>query len=303
MDVLQDEPPLRNVNPLMNDDYVAEDHLLLQRNSRRLTTLYLGASENELLPHPDDWRRTGHCLGRNTHVETLHFGSLEGVTLGQFAALCEGLADNQSIVEVEFTCEKSLCLGGIVFQLMAPFFERNLVRTLRAGGDGFEVGLDSETTRYLADALAKFNCLTEFEYYSLAVDNGTALRLFGALAKHKNLEKLYLSGTHHMRRSGYNSLVRLFRSSARLSNLGLYLGFVDDELATALPDALADNSAFRDLSLYENAGLTSRGWTAIATIHCQHSLEDFGVSYCAIDDNAAQLQWQMPCLPPTVSIV
>ena len=120
------------------------------------------------LPHPDDWKKLGEFIGRNTHIKQLSLAGLCGSdfssetrkfdddamlarssgpnfpTLRDFQSFCSGLANNRSIKKVDFivvpTILEELAMfrqtgreggdGGLAYELFSGMFKNNVVEEI-----------------------------------------------------------------------------------------------------------------------------------------------------------------------------
>ena len=106
------------------------------------------------LPHPDDWKKLGEFIGRNTHIKQLSLAGLCGSdfssetrkfdddamlarssgpnfpTLRDFQSFCSGLANNRSIKKVDFIVVPTILEELAMFR-----------QTGREGGDRRRFGI------------------------------------------------------------------------------------------------------------------------------------------------------------------
>lgn len=83
------ESPLRNINPNIEDDNI--DHIRLQKNDPSLTSISITSLDDDeysLFPHDDDWEKAGEYIGRNERLRLLCLSLDE---MPKIKSLCRGL--------------------------------------------------------------------------------------------------------------------------------------------------------------------------------------------------------------------
>lgn len=280
---------LRNVNP-RTKDYAAEiwveDPLFsLQLDSaERLCFGTDGPWEDEpyyiaVLPHEDDWERTGECMGSSDYLKTLAFGTLHGVPKEHLAALCKGgLHHNKSIQH--FSIARGDFLGGRGFLALSSFFERTTTLESMSFIDCEAAAIENDDFAvHLAGALSKFSSLKSFESH---LNPNMAHKVLASLAGHKELERIHLRSDDILGKKSSPALSAMLRGKPKLSSVTLELrlddcnymfgdpdfsavGMLDDDGIAALSSGLCGKNAVKHLKIVGNRSVTPAGWPAFAT--------------------------------------
>ena len=139
--------------------------------------------------------------------------------------------------------------------------------------------IGNEAAAVLGNALAKNKTLEDLDLDYNAIGDEGAAALGNSLADNKTLKNLSLQENRNITTTGWTAFARcLFNSS--LEVLGLSGNTINDEGATTLSNALANNVKLTELDLSNNLNITSSGWMAMSSLLQQpnSSLEIFCLS-------------------------
>lgn len=177
-----------------------------------------------VLPHKDDWGRTGEYIGKAKKLEHLMFGTLEGVQESNIVSLCKGgLLQNKSIKKFSIECDGDF-LGGRGFVALSSYFER----TTSLESMSFDMMCVDTATQndafaaHLAGALSKFSSLKSFESH---LNPKMAHKVLASLARHKGLERIHLRSDTSLGKKASSALSALLRGKPKLSMVILGLRF------------------------------------------------------------------------------
>jgi len=193
-----------------------EEHILLQNNDPKLTSLAIG-EDDAFFPGIDDddndqWAMAGTCLGNHNHLKELTLGYLGGVEKYAFRMMSKGLARNRSITTLKL-CTTSIFNSGYYLELLTPFLKNNTnLKHLEFASDNenntrnIEVG--PKEILMLALALTKFNSLETITmihvenkedhgnlWGPIPLDDEAMPRLIDALSSHQQLKTVNFTGT------------------------------------------------------------------------------------------------------------
>ena len=178
-------------------------------------------------------------------------------------------------------------LGGEMFTMLTPFFRNNHnltdinINNCNFGDEGarlFALALESCTNKSIKHVQLEDNNIGEQEM----VDIITALSMF------PHLIGLSLQG-NHLRRNGCVALATLLQYSAtKLQYLNISNTEINDDGIGALVPALATCIHLKQLHLYDNPSITTRGWQSLATIFeaPNSNLELLYIEQNNVDDDA-----------------
>ena len=209
----------------------------------------------------------GYFIGKNQHLGVLDmsmFVPTSGASVRDvLVPFFRGVSRNKSIREIGFYSMD--LLGGEMFTMLTPFFRNNHnltdinINNCNFGDEGarlFALALESCTNKSIKHVQLEDNNIGEQEM----VDIITALSMF------PHLIGLSLQG-NHLRRNGCVALATLLQYSAtKLQYLNISNTEINDDGIGALVPALATCIHLKQLHLYDNPSITTRGWQSLATI-------------------------------------
>lgn len=277
-----EEPPLRNINNSVDPDADPEDdepapydgHILMQRNDPDLDELTIGVSPGQFIPHGDDWARTGECISRNAHLKYLFIGDFYNhdtewmaAEEHQFKALCEGLARNKSIIQLNMYNNP---FGGMEFTALIPFFKNNKLKHLLLSDD---TEFDGPSTCLIANALATFSSLDTFHFQYWKPGSDAAEALFKSLSQHTQMKQLRLYGGELLSGKKAQEALISYMKSCSLTEF-VFNDDLDDEGAIHMGIALGFNKSIKKLELTNTRGVKSKGWLALSMGLGSSNLED-----------------------------
>ena len=156
-------------------------------------------------------------------------------------------------------------LGGRVFTMLGPFFKNNhnlttIIINHCVWGDEwgrlFALAIGSSTNKSLQKVELEGNNITEEGMVDILT----------ALSMHPHLQGLDLDG-NRLRKNGCVALATLLQCSAKeLQYLYLSRNDIGDEGMKVLVPALASCSHLKELHLFTNPSVTTKGWQSLATI-------------------------------------
>ena len=210
----------------------------------------------------------GYFIGKNQHLEDLyiHIVAFTPISVASVRDVMEpflrGISHNKSIRDIHFANVD--LLGGDMFTMMGTFFQNNHCLTDininhcawgDEGGRLFALALGNCTNKSLQKLNLQNNNITEEGMVDIIT----------SLSMHPHMKFLYLDG-NCLRKNGCMALATLVQcSSTKLHNLYLSNNDIGDDGIEALVPALANCNHLKELQLFNNPSITTRGRQSLAT--------------------------------------
>ena len=270
-----ESPPVENDE--ISDDEMSDDDDLynestnneimsqIESDDPNLTILMVGGS---FYPPDGDWAGLGRAIGRNTHLKEIVCLSGRSLMKEYCNDLSCGLASNQYIQNLALS--NDLSNGDNIDDEVANILANGIIRNAPLKKLGIQGANDISHIGWLeifAALQMNPNCrLEELNLYSNIINEAAVLSLLNVILRHTTTLK-----TLHLTRSidditiaGWGALFHSLQDPlSRLENLSLRRNSITDEVATALGNALANNSRLRELDLSWIQHVTIAGWQAL----------------------------------------
>ena len=237
----------------------------------------------------EDMGWLGYFIGKNDHLKELYLQSFtltSGLSVRDvMEPFLRGISHNKSIQQITFF--RMDLLGGEIFTMFGPFFQRNHNLTVidinnctwgDEEGRLFALALGISTNKSLQKVGLNNNNIAEEGMVAIIT----------ALSMHPHLQRLELKG-NHLRKNACVALATLLQNSAKeLQCLFLSNNEINDEGIGALVPALTNCSRLQALNISNNPSITTRGWQSLTSVleSPNSNLTSLDVDQNNIDDEA-----------------
>jgi hypothetical protein len=265
---MPDEDELSNESASVDGEFNTNDEIIImsqiESNDPSMTCLNI---EDDFYPPDGDWANLGRAIGRNTHLKKLRV--MPWRLWENFNGLFRGLASNRSIQQLTLDfCIGSNSIDDEGANIVAGLIRNAPIKELEINGapNMTHVGWMAIFTALQMNPTCR---LEQLILSSNNMNEAAALSLSNVLLRHRaTLETLdLLWSIQNMSIAGWLSFLQPLQDpSCRLKKLDLKFNAITDEVATALGNALANNSRLRELYLSFNPNVTATGWVGFSTV-------------------------------------
>ena len=216
---------------------------------------------------PEDMGWLGYFVGKNQHLEKLSMTMFEpnsGSSVRDvIVPFLRGVNNNKSIREIGFYSMN--LLEGEILTMLGPFFKNNHNLT-NINIARCDFGDEGSRLFALAIGSCKNKSLQSVELGGNSIADEGMVDIITSLSIHPRLKHLVLRG-NLLRKNGCVALATLLQcSSTELQYLNISNNEINDEGIEALVPALATCSHLKELHLFTNPSVTTKGWQSLATI-------------------------------------